>query len=255
MDWNPPTATSAHVLPPGEVHLWRIPLLQPEAGIARCMAILHAEEAARAARFHFERDRKRFVVARAALRSVLGHYLGVTPAQVQFHYGPQGKPELSPSGQSALRFNLSHSGDYALLGVTAQAEIGVDIELARPDFGTLEIARRFFSAQESSLLGALPAEQRCAAFFDCWTRKEAYIKALGGGLSIPLDSFDVAFVPGSQPALLRVVNSPQETARWRIYDLKAVPGYSAAAMVEGQQHELRQWHWDIALLHSALAGR
>jgi 4'-phosphopantetheinyl transferase len=246
------TAADTNHLSEGEVHLWRILLLQPEAVLRRCLQVLNEEEAARASRFHFERDRTRFTVARAALRSVLGHYLEIAPVDVQFRYGPQGKPELSlEHSASLLRFNLSHSGDYALLGVTRRAELGVDIEVIRPDFGTQEIAERFFSSSESRLLLDLPEEQKCESFFHCWTRKEAYIKALGGGLSIPLDSFDVAFVPGSDPALLRVAETPHEIARWRIYNLQAASGYAAAAMVEGQGHELRCWDWNAALLKSS----
>jgi 4'-phosphopantetheinyl transferase len=234
-----------------EVHLWRIFLVQPGQVLQQCLEVLNEEEAARASRFYFERDRTRFTVARAALRSVLAQYLGIAPVDIHFRYGPQGKPDLSlEHSASPLKFNLSHSGDYALLGVTRRAELGVDIELIRPDFGTHEIAERFFSSSESRLLLDLPEEQRCESFFHCWTRKEAYIKALGGGLSIPLDSFDVAFVPGAEAALLRVAENPHEVARWRIYDLPAASGYCAAAMVEGQRHELRCWDWDAALLKS-----
>lgn len=231
-----------------EVHLWRVHFIQPEAAIRSCRALLAVDERTRADRFHFEKDRNRFTIARAMLRNVLGRYLKISPEQVGFTYGPQEKPDLKPElNPRNFRFNLSHSGEYALLAVTPGLEVGVDIELFRPDFGTQEIADRFFSPREAQILLALPAEQRVEAFFKCWTRKEAYVKALGGGLSIPLDSFDVAFAPGTTPALLRVAGRPEETARWKLYNLDAAPNYAAALLVEGEEHQLKFWDWNGTL--------
>ena len=232
------------VLPPGEVHLWRVHLLQPAPVVQRCRDLLAPDELNRADRFYFDKDRNRFTIARAMLKTVLGNYLKIQPRQVQFIYGPQEKPDLRPEiNPSGFKFNLSHSGEYALLAVTPGLEVGIDIEQFRPDFGTQEIAERFFSAEEAGILCALPEEEKVEAFFKCWTRKEAFVKALGGGLSIPLDSFDVAFAPRTQPALLRVARDPQETRRWTVYDLDAPPGYAAALIVEGREHILRFWEW------------
>jgi 4'-phosphopantetheinyl transferase len=242
MIWNTPVDEVA--LAPLEVHLWLVHLVQPDDVIQACRVLLDSEERARADRFYFDRDRNKFTVARAMLRTVLGRYLDAAPQQVGFRYGPQGKPELQPELNSKrIRFNLSHSGDYALLAVTLDLEVGADIELHRPDFGGEEIAQRFFSARETAILCGLPEHQKVAAFFTCWTRKEAYIKALGGGLSIALDTFDVAFAPGIEPALLRVEKTPEEVERWRIYNIEAPEGYSAAVMVEGKSHELRCWEF------------
>ena len=161
-------AAICDVLPPGEVHLWRVHLLQPSAVIQRCRALLAPDETARADRFYFDKDRNRFTIARAMLKTVLGNYLKIQPQQVQFIYGPQEKPDLRPEiNPRCFKFNLSHSGEYALLAVTPGLEVGIDIEQFRPDFGTQEIAQRFFSAQESRILCALPEEQKVEAFFKC----------------------------------------------------------------------------------------
>ena len=168
---------------------------------------------------------------------------------IDFVYGPQGKPDVAASQNSSrLRFNLSHSGELALVAVSRNVELGVDVEQIKPDFAGLEIARRFFSPQECAKLECVLPNARADAFFDCWTRKEAYIKARGGGLSIPLDSFEVAFAPGEEPALLQVRNSHDAPSHWRFHALHPDPGYKAALAVEGDDHELRLWEWDTELV-------
>ena len=226
-------------LVPGEVHLWQIHLLAPEDQVRRSRAFLPPDEAERADRFYFEKHRLRFTIAHAALRVILSAYLNIAPLEVAFSYGPQGKPALSPDlEQSGIRFNLSHSEDYALLAVTRKFCLGVDIEYIKEDFGTEEIATRFFSPHEVKTLTAVSSGGKARAFFHCWTRKEAYIKAVGGGLSIPLDSFDVAFGSGVQPALLRVQVPAHE--QWKMYNIAAPEGYAAALVIEGERHELKQ---------------
>ncbi|HEV2987693.1 MAG TPA: 4'-phosphopantetheinyl transferase superfamily protein [Candidatus Angelobacter sp.] len=231
-------------LQPEEVHIWRVNLVQPDPVIARCRELLPPDEIARAERFYFERDRRRFLVSHAMVRTVLGRYLALEPLEVRFVQGEKGKPDLVPEQNSlGLTFNLSHSGEFALMGVSIQLIMGIDIELIRTDFGGQEIAERFFSQYEVATLLSLPQHQRAEAFFYCWTRKEAYIKAQGEGLSLPLDSFDVTFAPGTEPALLRVADHPNEVARWKLYDIDAGPGYKAALMIEGKQHHLRYFDW------------
>lgn len=223
---------------PREVHLWQIHLIAPDDEILRSRSVLSLDEIQRADRFYFDKHRRRFIVAHAAMRAILSSYLNVLPADVAFTNGAKGKPALADELEtSGIRFNLSHSGDYALLAVTRNSCLGVDIEFINHDFGTEEIATRFFSRGEIESLRAVPSAERSTAFFSCWTRKEAYIKAVGDGLSIPLDSFDVAFAPGVQPALLRVqVPAHQD---WKMYDLAAPEGYKAALVVEGDHHQLQ----------------
>jgi 4'-phosphopantetheinyl transferase len=243
MVWSAPPENLS--LASEEVHIWRVSLMQPEAVIERCRSFLPADEIGRAERFHFERDRRRFAVSHSMVRSVLGRYLELKPQEVRFVYGPKGKPEVAPEWNSlGLKFNLSHSGEFALMGVATKLVMGIDIEEIRPDFGTQEIAQRFFSRQEVATFLALPQHQRVEAFFYCWTRKEAYIKAQGEGLSLALDSFDVTFAPGAEPALLRVAEDPNEVARWKLYNINPGPGYKAALMIEGKHHHLQYFDWE-----------
>jgi 4'-phosphopantetheinyl transferase len=224
-----------------QVHVWRISLTAPE----QSASVLSNDELQRAQRFHFEKDRLRFVAARSILRNILASYLDLPPREFAFSYTPKGKPELAaPLHQPALRFNLSHSGDFALLALALNSRVGADIEFMNPERATDAIAARFFSPAEISTLEALPAAERVAAFFQCWTRKEAYIKALGEGLSLPLDSFDVAFGPGVQPAILGIRNTEEDPSRWRLYDIASPRGYAAAIAVESQSEELHLRIWN-----------
>jgi len=234
------------LLTQGTVDIWHIDA-STAANLSRfCSKLLSSDEIQRADRFNFERDRVRFITVHAAMRTILAAYLNTTPGEIAFSYARKGKPELAPNFSGAgLRFNLAHSRDHALLAVTRGLSVGIDIEFIDAKRGVGEIANRFFSRQEADALHRLPAELRIAAFFSCWTRKEAYIKALGEGLSLPLDSFDVAFGPQVTPALLRVDSCSHELSRWRLYDVPAAPGYAADIVVEGQEHRLQKriWEW------------
>jgi 4'-phosphopantetheinyl transferase len=160
-------------------------------------------------------------------------------------HGENGKPELSGAlKQFGINFNLSHSSEIALLAVAQGLKVGIDIELINPEFATQDIAERFFSVIEAGTLRALPRGERTQACFSCWTRKDAYIKALGEGLSVPLDSFEVAFTPCVPAALLHVTVDPREVSHWSMYDVEVAEGYKAALVVEGQGHRLRQLYWE-----------
>lgn len=225
---------------PGEIHVWRVDLGQPEDVVRQFRSTLEGEEIHRADRFHFEKDQRAFTVSRGFLRHVLGRYLTTKPEALRFLYGPYGKPALNGEHRnSSLRFNMSHSRGVGLVAVSDNREIGVDVEYIRPDFATEDIARRFFSPHEVSAFNALSKELRVAAFFRCWTRKEAYIKAIGRGLSQPLDGFDVTLAPEAPAQLLRA--DDDDASRWSLSDIDAGSDYAAALVVEGLISEIRCW--------------
>jgi 4'-phosphopantetheinyl transferase len=225
-----------------EVHVWRVSLPRVSSELQSLSSLLAPDEISRARRFHFESDRASFIVARAMLRTILAAYIKLNPAQLKFNYSAHGKPSLSNTeGADGLRFNLSHSHALALYAITRNREIGVDVEQIRSDFASDEIAARFFSKTEIAMLRALTPEQRTESFFNCWTRKEAYIKARGEGLSFPLDRFDVSLIPGKLRASLNVPEAPFEAARWSLQPLMPEDGYAAAIAVEGHDWNLRCW--------------
>jgi 4'-phosphopantetheinyl transferase len=239
--WSPPPENPA--ASKDEVHVWRASLNPPASQIQALRRVLTADERARAERFYFPKHRDRFAVARGVLRTILGRYLGITPDQLQFTYNQYGKPSLTEA--HPLRFNLSHSHTLALCAVTCDREVGVDLEHIRPDpnDNRTRIARRFFSAREVLAFEALHESLRDRAFFSCWTRKEAFIKAKGKGLSLPLGQFDVSVHPEEPAALLHTKWDPQEAALWSLQDLHPGPGYAAALAVEGAPWRLRCWQW------------
>lgn len=225
-----------------EVHVWRVELGQTPAIIGELGETLSADERERAARFHFEKDRQSYICARGALRSILARYLGRTPGGLSFTYNPYGKPALADESDD-LRFNLSHAVGVALCAVARGREVGVDVEWPRAEFATMDVAERFFSRSEVEALRAR-AEDAPAAFFNCWTRKEAYIKARGEGLSHPLHTFTVSLAEGASASLLRTDNEPAEAARWTLRALPLGGGYVAALACEGSVERLSLWSWD-----------
>lgn len=244
LSWLPFPATLT--LSNNEVHVWRAALDQPSSHMKTLARILSTDERKRAERFHFERDKRRFTIARGVLRTILGQYLGLEPSQLKFAYGPQGKPYLAEQyADKHLEFNLTHSHELALYAFTSGREIGIDLEYMRAMPDMKGVAARFFSAKENAVLDKIPTNQKVEAFFNCWTRKEAYIKARGEGLSMPLDEFDVSLSPGEPAALIRVRNDPQEATRWSLQALEPAPGYVGALAVKGQEWHLSCWHWSV----------
>jgi 4'-phosphopantetheinyl transferase len=219
-------------LRPNEIHVWQTELdLEPEE-LERLERTLSVDERARAMRFHFARDRQRFIAARGAVRSILGSYLGVDPRQIQFLYDRHGKPAVQgPVDDGNLRFNLSHSDGLALVATTRGRELGVDLERIRTDIDCDALAEKFFSPREVEVLRALAANQKYEAFFSCWTRKEAYVKARGVGLSLLLDGFDVSLAQGEPAAVLKTYDDPREASRWSLHELALRRGYAAALAV------------------------
>ncbi|MFN8400208.1 MAG: 4'-phosphopantetheinyl transferase superfamily protein [Anaerolineales bacterium] len=218
------------------VDIWRLSLNLLVDSVKLIESTLSVDEAERASRFHFEADKNRFVITHGVLRKILGRYLHQKPAELTFSINQYGKPA---SVNSNLEFNLSHSGDFALIAVTQGRKIGVDVERIRQGISAHVIAQQYFSKAEVAELQSLPIEQREAAFFICWTRKEAYIKAHGLGLALPLESFDVSLTPG-QPAILRATRpESQEAARWMLRSLEVDSHYAGAIAVEGADVDFR----------------
>jgi 4'-phosphopantetheinyl transferase len=222
-----------------EIHVWRASLDCDETLVSKLEATLASVEKARADRFVFQRDRNAFIAARGILRELLGRYVNRDAAHLEFDYGAQGKPSLrAESSQKLVRFNVSHSHGMALLAFALDRHVGVDVELIRPDFAGERIAERFFSPQEVAELRSLPPTLQDEAFFLCWTRKEAYIKARGEGLQIPLTSFHVSLTPG-KPELVQAADS----SRWSLRSLRPGPRYVGAVVGEGRDWRLRGREW------------
>ena len=238
------TISSRHLsLSENQVHVWRVFLNAAQEVRDRLEAVLSEEERRRASQFYFERDRHRWIIARGTLRMLLSHYLHLPPEKLLFAYNEYGKPALAPSHESRLEFNLSHSRDVALYALTHGRQVGVDVEYMKDDIAYDELAQVSFSPNEQALLRSLPLEAKRKAFFNCWTRKEAYIKARGLGLSLPLHLFDVSLLPSEPIALLASREDPGEVKRWTFQNLYPGTGYAAALAVEGSGWQLTCWQW------------
>ena len=239
-EWGDPPETLA--LSRDRVHVWMVRLNPTPPRLQVFWQTLAPDERARAERFHFERDRRRFIAARGQLRMILGRYALVDPTALAFSYGPRGKPFLShPQRTPAISFNLSHSGELALAAVTHDRSVGVDIEEMRALNDAEGIAERFFSPREYSVFRAIPEQERLEGFYRCWTCKEAYVKATGDGLARPTESFDVAFSRGAAARLLSVEGEADEAARWSMAALEPARGYIGAIAVEGHNWSLACW--------------
>jgi 4'-phosphopantetheinyl transferase len=228
------------------VHCWCVSLdVAPETA-AHLYETLTADERCRSVRFRFERDRQRFVAARGVLRHLLGRYLEIRPGRIRFVHNAFGKPELDPEFGARLTFNLSHSSGIALIAIADGCRVGIDVEIVRRHTDYFDVARCFFSTPELDYLTALPSHLHAEAFFDCWTKKEACVKACGGGLAIPLNSFSVPLTNAPAEVSLRV-GSNDTAGRWSLYTLRPVPGYAGALAIEGTGRRLSQWQWHLAV--------
>lgn len=230
-----------------EVHFWRAFLNQSAANVASFYRILSPDEIKRAEKYRFRKDHERFVLTRGILRTILGNYLGIEPARILFKYNSFGKPSLSATApdRAALCFNVSHSHELALYAFTLEREIGIDIEYISRGFVFEDIAEKFFSRDEIAMLKQMPADVRAEGFFNCWTCKEAYIKARGQGLSLPLESFSVSFALDKSDVPLNVTGDSEESRRWVIRKLVPMPGYAAAIAVEGRNWLSAYWQADM----------
>jgi 4'-phosphopantetheinyl transferase len=236
-----PTRAGNIALASGELHVWAVPLHgDPE----RYGALLNASERQRLARFHFADHRRRYQIGHGALRAILGGYLGEDPTAIEFMHGPRGKPYVSGAyGGRAPFFNLSHSGKLALIGVCA-TELGLDVEKVRHLESLTEIARKHFSPSEFAALDRLRGDERELAFYRCWTRKEAYIKALGEGLSMPLDVFDVSLC--EEPKFLACRDGKEDPAHWSLVDVSPGPDFVGAVALRSRSVQMRCFRLDDA---------
>jgi 4'-phosphopantetheinyl transferase len=214
----------------GQVQVWSMRGEVSQNELATLEQFLSEDECERADRFRFPADRNQFITSRGSLRRFIGSYLGCEPGQVKFQYSEKGKPQLEAGLD--LCFNVAHSGELILWAFTYARRIGIDVEKIRPDLDVLEISERFFSLRERTHLSSLPAAQRQEAFFRCWSRKEAYVKATGDGLSLPLADFDVSISTDEPARLVETRPDRSEAERWTMYNLNVAPAYAAAIVVE-----------------------
>jgi len=237
--WNsPPTQPK---LSDSDIHVWRADLNLPPEQIEALATTLSADESDRANRFHFEKDRNRFIAARGILRSLLATYLNLSPSQLEFAYGDRGKPSLSIATPGNLSFNLSHSKGLALYAITKTSPIGIDIEYLRQMSDALQLAKRFFSFREYQAIAQLSPAERQRGFLKAWTAKEAYLKAKGLGLSGGLEKVEVSIASGEVFKLLSIDEDCRLADRWSLYSVKPHPDYLAALAIEKNNWNLSYW--------------
>lgn len=237
-DW--PRPPDVPILVPRGVHVWRLPLDLPENQLQELTSLLSEDEHERAARFLFDKHRNRFIACRGQVRQILARYLAAKPEELEFHYGLQGKPTLgAPWNESRLAFNVSHSHELALFAVGVDRELGVDLERVRPPSDFDGLAAQFFAEREITALRSLPEGVRLESFFRCWTRKEAVLKAVGSGLTFPLDRIVVTLGPGEPPRVLACDSG--DPGAWALVNLELGQGYVGALATRGGPIEVQCW--------------
>ena len=227
-----------------DVHVWRASFHQLDALYESLEEVISVDERAKAKRYRFEDNRRDYILARGFLRFLLGLYTGQTPNELRFLYNPFGKPALAHvKNNRRITFNISHAYGFVVYAFSINRELGIDIERIRPEAAHDGVAERFFSAKEVQMLRTLPLHAQPQGFFNCWTRKEAYIKGKGEGLSIPLNQFDVSLIPGEPATLIESRIYPSDTDTWTLSALHMGTQYAAALAVEGSDWELHCWDW------------
>lgn len=233
---------------PNQVHIWSVELDALASKLHHLRTFLSGDELEKSARFRFDRHRNRYVAAHGWMRNVLGRYVSLPPTRLQFDSGPKGKPFLIGDANSrALQFNMAHSETMALLAISPTARVGVDVERVRPMPDADELVSRFFSRREADQFRDVPADRKGEAFFNLWTRKEAWLKATGEGIAHLLAQVEVAFLP-SEPARLLELPKEYETATgWSLSSFSPAPGYIGAMAVESAEVNPLVRSWDAAL--------
>ncbi len=240
-------------LRPGEIHLWCAGLDVPQA-VESILSSLSADERERAAHFAKQLLRDRFVIGRGMLRAILAKYLATDPGELQFRYGGSGKPVLAPPwGSRGLHFNLSHCEGLGLLAV-ADREVGIDVECVRSVASMPELVERCFTVEEKAAWRELPPDAQPRAFFLAWTRKEAWLKAVGSGFSFPLDEVGVTFAPGELARVLSVRGDAAEAAGWWLNSCEPAAGHVAAVAVHGMPARVSRWRWELRAYLGGMRG-
>ena len=231
-------APAKFTLAAGQVHVWLVRADDAALCMACCENLISTVERDRAARFKFEKDRRLYTAAHAALRSILAGYLNVAPGDLEFEIGQRGKPRLAPTFSiDSLEFNLSHSSEVALIAVTREREIGVDVEHIKENFAFAEVAERYFTTREVSAIRALPQDLQRRAFYQCWTSKEAFLKAKGVGLSGELDEVEIIIGDNGR------VQVKSTLPGWYLSELNPCNGYVGAVVLDGREFDLECYNW------------
>ena len=240
--WSPPPRNLQ--LTESKIHVWRADLRVSATIFSTLKETLSSDEVARARRFRFRRDHDRFITARGISRTLLGIYLNIEPDCIRFGYGRRGKPFVEgSSADKRISFNISHSGDLALFGFSRDREIGVDVERIRDDISDEEISERFFSAGECAVLRSKPPHLRTQEFFRFWTCKEAFIKAIGEGMHLQLNRFEVVIVDAEKPHFVRTMEESATDSRWYVGELALGPEYAGTVVSQGRAWECVCWDW------------
>ena len=242
LSWNtPPTQL---LLSTRDVHIWRAVIDLPSKSVEEIEGSLSIDEKMKAQHFRFKRDKSRFIATRGILRLILGCYLGAEPSAIRFCYEKSGKPRLQNAfAKTGIQFNLSHSKGLALYIFSHGHEVGVDIEHMREISEMEQIAEQFFSVRDRVFFGALPRSEKREAFFNLWTRKEAFVKATGDGLSYHLGSFNASVAPGKSLELSRMLGVAEEASTWSIGDVRPAEEFAGAFVVEGESWKVQYWQW------------
>lgn len=240
-----PAGPTTPLLRENEVHVWSASLDVSPSHLFELRRILSEDERKKEERLRFQRDKDHHVASEGALRAILARYVGMPPASLRFERNAHGKPSLAAALGLRLRFNMSHSQNLALYAITCGREVGIDVECVRNGFAETQIAEQFFSPDETTRLQQLPQALQQRAFFHTWTRKEAYLKARGEGLTVPLNEFDVSVHPDEPPALLSAQHSAQEVGRWALRALEPAPDFVGTVVVEGRVDTWQCWSWGV----------
>lgn len=239
---NWPTPDKFPELSKQHVHVWCAQIDQLTDQLFQLKKLLSADETNRAEKFHFEKDRHRFIISRGLLRTILGHYAKIAPEQLEFHYTAHGKPELNSFPE--LQFNLSHAENIILCAFSSNYILGIDVEYLGHDCDMEEIAKRFFSPLEYQILKNLTGQKQRRAFFNGWTRKEAFLKAIGKGLSFSLSKVEVPLLPEETVTTLTIHDEQIKSQPWALHALSLASDYAAALVTKGKPQQIHTWHWN-----------